>query len=240
MDKYIQLLDKKDIIGKKIRKDGINYTIVACKICEGSLYLAFVSNISKKVKEYGKELIEEEIKELNTINLACYDDERSDGTLLFPHILQVKNTKLLRPKFIRFIGGWDYESKTDWVNLFQYNCGDRQSLDEFDFINYPFIKNGKPVTSFEKIDFSTEENQLRQIFINAMDPLVASQYIKEFKEECLRTINTLNEEYVTYRKEQMLELKKQYNKANNEYVKAIEGKAKANEEQIRYQDSLIK
>ena len=72
----------------------------------------------------------------------------------------------------------------------------QQSLDKFDIINYPFIKNGKPVTSYDKIDFSTEEKQLRQIFINSMDPLVAAQYIKEFKEECLLTIKELNDEYV--------------------------------------------
>ena len=183
MDRYLSFIDSKQIIGKKIRKNGRTHTIVACQRFPGSLYLAFVADLSKKVNEYGKELIEEEIKELNTINLAFYDDERSDGTLLFPHVLQVKNTKLLRPKRIVFRGEFYYDSKTDWENLFQYNCGDQQSLDKFDIINYPFIKNGKPVTSYDKIDFSTEEKQLRQIFINSMDPLVAAQYIKEFKEE---------------------------------------------------------
>lgn len=240
MNKYLTKINVQEVVNKKIKKDGSVHTIVFGRYKNGSLYLVLVENLNKKIEEYGKQVVADEIKEISGIkDLNRYEEER-DATLLFPTILQVKNPMLLRPKQIRLIGEYDFENKTDWNDIFKYNCGDKQSLDKFDYINYPFIKNGKPVSTFNQIDFTTEEKQLRQIFINSMEPEIAADFIKEFKAYCLRTIRYLNEEYVLYTKEQMKEFKKQFDKVNNDYIKALQSRAKAKQDEKTYYNSLEK
>lgn len=231
----IKFINPKDIIGKKIRKNGNFYTIVHCNKHGNSLYLAF-SNLRPLVGMYGKDVIRDEIKKLHQIDLFSYDQE-IDSSLLNPTILRVNDIMLARSNPSETS---DYAIDPDaWDDLFHVEIYVNPE-NKFDIKGHPFIKNGKPVTSYEKIDFFTEETQLRQIFINALPIHIGDEFAKRFREYCLSQISVQNHRYLEHTKQSLIEAEKVYKQKVKEYTNAVELNAKAQSEIDNYLASLNK
>ncbi|MBE7082738.1 MAG: hypothetical protein E7378_03595 [Clostridiales bacterium] len=221
MTDYLQFINPSDLVGKQIKKPPSVYTIIEAQKHNGKLYIAF-ADVETKTIFYGEQQVSDEIKELRSLNLANYDDERSDGTLLCPTVIEVKDLFLLRKEGRN---ASDVRVVEDWDNiLFNINEIYHETSDEFNGVyGDPFIVDGKPVTSYKEIDFTPEEHQLRMIFASVLPDNVREKYVSDFKKYCFNRILKLNDLYVKYTKKALSEIQEEFNARNSAYLSAVEG-----------------